>query len=466
MNATLAVEWGVRGAIPAVIVSVMLVLLRVRDHALEQKLWRSALAFACAVPVLTIALTTGAALITSTSALALPTDAAPTLVSTATAFAASLNTDRSLADRAALAAVGVWAAVSMILLLRIVIGSYGSWRLLYSSTPAPEQIARGARLRISNAIAAPATVGSTVLLPADVAEWNVVERNAVIAHELDHVQHSDFWWQLVSRTYAAIYWWNPASWAIAHRLRWLAERLSDAAALRVMPDRSQYASLLVQVAARANTRNGMRVPAFRVAMSRPLMLRQRVDAVIRAVESVPLIGRRRTAAFGAPLIAAAAVAITPLPGAELTSITARTPGADQSNVSNAAETPLRADSVVVKLYATRKIDAATEAVIARSSNPDSVRQSYAYARSDARVRWFVLNADGTERGSGETPAVITHAETTPFSVTYCSADPSIDLRVEYRFTRNASGSATGACSKIFRSAGRTGSEGVRHPRAR
>jgi beta-lactamase regulating signal transducer with metallopeptidase domain len=466
MNATLAVEWGVRGAIPAVIVMVMLVLLRVRDHALEQKLWRSALAFACAVPLVTIAIATGSALMTSPAAMALSKGALPTVVTAANELVSPLRNDLSWAARTAFAAVGVWTAVSLVLLLRVAIGGYGSWRLLHTSLPAPEQFARDTRVRISHAIVAPATVGSTVLLPNDVAEWNSVERNAVIAHELNHVQRGDFWWQLLSHIYAAIYWWNPASWAFVYRLRWLAERLSDAAALRVMPDRSQYASLLVQVASRAKSRTGARLPAFRVAMSRRLMLRRRVDAVIRAVESVPLIGMRRAAAFGAPLITAAAVAITPLPGAELAAITPRAPSADHSDASTAAQTPIRADSVVIKLYAARTIDAAAQAVIARSSNPDSLQQSYAYARSDAHVRWIALNPDGTERGSGETPAVITQVESTPFAVTYCSADPSTQLRVEYRFAKGGSGSATGVCSKIFRSSERFGSEGVRHPRGR
>jgi len=466
MNATLAMEWGIRGAIPAVIVSVMLVLLCVRDHALEQKLWRSALAFACALPVLTIAIATGRVLLTSDASTPLPSASMPTMSAAAADFVSPALIDSSWAVRAALVAVMVWTSVASVLLLRVMIGGIGSWRLLLTSVPAPEQFAHDARVRISQTIVAPATVGSTVLLPADVSEWSVVDRNAVIAHELNHVQRRDFWWQFLARTYSAIYWWNPASWAFTYRLRWLAERLSDAAALRVMPDRRQYASLLVEVAARTSGHSGTRLPAFRVAMARRPMLRQRVEAVIRAVESVPLAGVRRSAALGAPLLTAAVVAITPMPGAEITSLTARVPRDGQAITSVAPRTSTAGDSVVIKLFATRKIEAATEAMIARSSNPDSVRQAYAYGRSSMNTRWFALNADGTERASGVTPIRITHAETTPFAITYCSADPSVALHIEYAFARGNSGSATGPCTKIFRDSSMTGSQGVRHPRGR
>jgi len=466
MNATLAVEWGIRGAIPAVIVSVMLVLMRVRDHALEQKLWRSALAFACALPLLTIAMATGRVLLSSEAFVPVPTAALPAIVTAATGFVSPLRNDPSWAARATLAVCGVWAAVSLLLLLRVMIGGFGSWQLLRTSAPAPEQSARGVRVRISHAIVAPATVGSTVLLPADVTGWSVADRSAVIAHERNHVLRHDFWWQFLARTYSAIYWWNPASWAFTSRLRWLAERLSDAAALRVMPDRGQYASLLVEVAARASGRDGGRVPGFRVAMARPPMLRQRVEAVIRAVESVPVTGARRAAALSAPLLTAAAVAITPLPGAELSSITAWLQNAGASHASGAALPRMLADSVVIKLYSTGTIDSAAEAAIARSSNPDSVRQAFAFARSGARVRWFTLNPDGTERASGVTPTKITHAEITPFAITYCSADPALKLRIEYRFASGGDGWAIGSCAKIFKDSGMTGSQGVRHPRGR
>lgn len=456
MNPAIVVEWGLRGAVPAVIVSAVLVLLRVRDIALEQRLWRSALVFACVVPAVTIVIATARAIATPAETEAMAMQALQAAGREGVAAMADAVSAHSSSVSFTTIATLTWLAGTVALLLRIV----GAWRLVRSGTPASLHVATDATVRVCPALTSPATIGSTILVPAAFEAWAPASRAAVLAHEGSHVSHRDFWWQLLARTYVACFWWNPAAWLLSFRLRWLAERRSDAAALAVMPDRGAYAALLLEVAQRARAANAMRMPAFRVAMARPSMLRQRIDAVMQAAEGARLRGLARVVALVAPAAGAMATAIVPMPGAELTRVTARAliPAAELASAAN--------DSVTIRLYAATTVDARAEAVIARSSNPDSVREAYSFARSDRRVRWFALRPDGSEAASGETPATFVMPASPPFAITYCAADAATQLLIEYRFTNKGGGKATGACTRIFRQDRMTGSQGVERPRGR
>ena len=440
MNPVTAVEWGLRGAIPALIVSTVLVALRVRDHTLERRLWRSVLVFAFAVPLLTVVMSVGSDILSATMMRRVTTPGLPTLTSAARNFIVTANgSTTSLASRVLSVWLFVWGAVSFVLLLRIGLGAFGSWRLLRSSDSAPATLSVPAHVRLSAAISAPATVGSTVLLPVTLTTWNAQDRDAVIAHELNHVASRDFWWQLAARTYSALYWWSPASWLITSHLQHLAERLSDSAALRVLPDASSYATLLVNVAARTQHLRRSLLPTLEVPMARPNMLHSRIDAVIRGMQSVPLTGVRRRLALGVPLIGAALVVLPPM---------------------------TKADEVKIRLTSTRSIDANAERMIAASSNPDSVRTAFQSARGTNRVRWFVMNRDGSRGAAGDTPAEFTVPVVVPFEVTYCSADFATEFRVEYKF-RTGSGSAMQkGCVKIFHDQRGFGSSGVPAPQGR
>lgn len=443
MTMAIALEWGIRGAVPAVIVAALLLLLRARDPRLEMQLWRSALVFACVMPVLTM--------LTAVARMA-ATRTAPPIGAELTAIVATAGTERIPVEKMAAISgdevlrigVIVWCSVSMVLLARLGLGAIGAWRLCRTSVAADASLTVDRRVRVSHTLATPATVGSTVLLPGDIMSWSLERRNAVIAHELAHVQHRDFWWQLLARTYAAVCWWNPVAWLFVARLRWLAERLSDAAALRVMPDRQAYAILLVDVAAR--TRRVL--PALHVAMARPVMLRQRVEAVLQHAEGLRLAGTRRLLATSLPLCGACLAAITPMPRAEsaLTML--------ETRVETSMATT---DSVTIKLYASP---------IETSTDPEARGRALAAPRSTNRVRWTILNADGSQGASGETPMVITLPAAAPFGVTYCSSEPGVSLLADYKFTIGTSGSHSGECFRIFRERNMTGSRGVPRPRGK
>ena len=122
----------------------------------------------------------------------------------------------------------------------------------------------------------------------------------------------------------------------------------------------------------------------------------------------------------------------------------------------------RADEVTIRLMASPSIDADAERLIAASPNPDSLRSAFNGARSSKKVRWYVLNPDGSSGASGETPSEFA----LPVTATYRSADFNTEFRIEYKF-RNGSGHATQkGCVRIFNNQTGFGSRGAPKPRGR
>ena len=188
-------------------------------------------------------------------------------------------------------------AGTTLLLLRVLTGLALTWRLRRMAIPV------AADVRISQAIAAPATFGSTILLPADCASWTPAMRQAVLDHERSHVEHGDFYIQLLASFHRAVFWFNPLAWWLRKRLAELAETRSDDAALANFPDRTSYAEMLLGFAKKVQS-----MP-LAVAMARPATVTRRVDRILAGTPLSTVLNGRRKALLAAgllPLIALAA----------------------------------------------------------------------------------------------------------------------------------------------------------------
>jgi beta-lactamase regulating signal transducer with metallopeptidase domain len=105
------------------------------------------------------------------------------------------------------------------------------------------------RLAASERIYVPLTVGAlqaTILLPSDWREWEGEKLDAVLAHELSHVERRDAMTQCCAVLYRAIFWFNPLAWWLNRHLAALAEQASDEAVLSGGIDRKNYARTLLQ----------------------------------------------------------------------------------------------------------------------------------------------------------------------------------------------------------------------------
>jgi beta-lactamase regulating signal transducer with metallopeptidase domain len=170
--------------------------------------------------------------------------------------------------------VGVYTAVATVLLGRLLTGLCLTCLLWRRARRIHEPWATGCDLRESEDIGAPATFGSSILLPVSWRDWDALKLRAVIAHELSHVAWRDFFVQLTGKVHVAVFWFSPMSWWLQNRLIHLAEAASDAAAMETVASRTSYAEILLGLACKAGH------PSAAVAMARPATVKLRVERIL------------------------------------------------------------------------------------------------------------------------------------------------------------------------------------------
>lgn len=157
----------------------------------------------------------------------------------------------------------------MLGLIRLGFGLVCVDRLRKSSVPIPdaglnEQLdvvvaqlacARKIELRESPRLGSPATVGwrrPLVLLPAEWRTWNEEERLAVLAHEVAHVRHHDYFTWFVAQVSVLPAFCHPLVHWLSRCLRLDQELLADAAAASVAGGRLVYLQSLARLALRTD----------------------------------------------------------------------------------------------------------------------------------------------------------------------------------------------------------------------
>ena len=141
-------------------------------------------------------------------------------------------------------------------------------------------IRRPVRLLQSDRAVTPMTWGwlrPVVVVPA-ASGWSPERRAVVLRHELAHVSRGDVVTQLLARGVCALYWFNPAVWFAAYRLREERERACDDEVLRLGTRASDYANHLLDIARECHA-PGRRASAA-VAMARRSQLEGRMRAIL------------------------------------------------------------------------------------------------------------------------------------------------------------------------------------------
>jgi len=220
------------------------------------------------------------------------------------------------------AAIGVYLLVATALCLRLAIGLAAAWRLWLASTPVICEATEGIRVRASERIASPVTVGSAVLLPACCLTWSTAKLRIVLAHEQSHIRQGDFYLQLAAGLYAALIWPSPLGWWLRRRLSELGEAISDRAGLQAAASRTSYAQLLLEIAALP------RPTGLGVAMAQPSRLSHRIERLLNEASF--------TKAFSSSRGALAALVVAPmalLASAALVQVHAAVPAQDQAKAT-------------------------------------------------------------------------------------------------------------------------------------
>jgi beta-lactamase regulating signal transducer with metallopeptidase domain/predicted nucleic acid-binding Zn-ribbon protein len=136
------------------------------------------------------------------------------------------------------------------LLVRMAFGIASAIRLWREAVPVSSvAIPETLRVRVSESLASPITLGSGIVLPADYAEWDEEKLRIVLAHEASHVRQGDFWLQLCASLYTAAFWFSPLGWWIKRKLSDLSETISDRAAVDHAASHASYAQVLLEFAA-------------------------------------------------------------------------------------------------------------------------------------------------------------------------------------------------------------------------
>jgi beta-lactamase regulating signal transducer with metallopeptidase domain len=146
--------------------------------------------------------------------------------------------------------------------------SAGPWRDLADDITRRYGLRRHVRLVASPHSTMLATWGvlnPTILLPAAAQEWTHDRIQAVLHHELAHVQRGDWVIALTANLLRAVYWFNPMLWMAYHRLRHEGERACDDLVLASGISGSEYAAHLLGVAREFAQRRHPWSPAIAIA---------------------------------------------------------------------------------------------------------------------------------------------------------------------------------------------------------
>jgi bla regulator protein blaR1 len=150
----------------------------------------------------------------------------------------------------------LWSLGAAILLFRFAIQLRGLGRLREASEPVSEsnllaEVVCGRRrvdLRQSEGISAPVTWGivwPVILLPAGFEQLPEEYRNAVLCHEMAHIQAGDFLMRALTELIGALIWFQPLIWIVRRKLRDEQEIACDNRVLAAGGRASAYAKLLM-----------------------------------------------------------------------------------------------------------------------------------------------------------------------------------------------------------------------------
>jgi hypothetical protein len=199
-----------------------------------------------------------------------------------------------------------YAAIAGMMLFRLSVGVFLTWRLARAAGPVGEPWAGGWRVRVSDLIGGPVTFASTILVPPHYRDWDARKRRAVLAHEGAHVANGDFYVLLLASLNRALFWFSPFAWWQLARLAELAEVIGDARAVEAVEDKCSYAEILLDLVQRVR-----HAPAG-LEMARACTLAARVERVLAAAAPPVHVGWRKRAWVAAamlPLVIASAASV-------------------------------------------------------------------------------------------------------------------------------------------------------------
>ena len=168
------------------------------------------------------------------------------------------------------------------------------WTRLLDASADSMAVRRPVRLLMTREHAVPFTLGlrsASIVIPAIGDAWTEDRQLAVLRHELAHVARHDCLPQALAQIACAMYWFHPAVWWVAARLRVERELACDDRVIETGTAARDYAGHLLDIAYSIGRH---RAPALAVSMARRGQLEGRMLAALDAAQnrSVPTVRYR------------------------------------------------------------------------------------------------------------------------------------------------------------------------------
>lgn len=258
------IEWTLRSSVLVVVVWLALQALRVHNPQLERGAWRAVLLSSLSMPILM-------------KLLVLPAPDASALVWLQNIQVVSLAAQSSSVGWQS-AAVWMVVAVAAVLFTRHLLGIARWWNVRRVAKPLSLRAFAALDIRATAQVSSPATVFSTILVPADFHTWSSDAQRLVVAHEQTHVENNDFYVQWLAQLHRCLFWFNPLAWWLSNRLSLLSEHISDDAAIEEAKERAAYAKMLLSFAQRTARHDQL------VAMASGNALTSRIERILGEVQ--------------------------------------------------------------------------------------------------------------------------------------------------------------------------------------
>lgn len=266
MSLMLILEAAGRSLVMGLFIGFALRVMRIRQVRAQRAAWLLALSGALAMPLLA-GLQIGPQVLPAAAV-------APARLESLPASSTALKSVVSLAA----GLVGIYVAVSGLLLLRLGMGWATALRIRRRAMPIDCPLGSRLDVRVSESVAAPVTIASSIVLPSSYALWPTERLRIVLSHESAHVRQRDFDVQLLAGLHCALFWFSPFSWWLRRQLADLGEALSDHAAVQHADSRASYAEILLSFA--SGPASMQSVPSAAVAMARSSNLSARIERLL------------------------------------------------------------------------------------------------------------------------------------------------------------------------------------------
>ncbi len=238
---------------------------------------------------------------------------------------------------AALLLAMAWLAGALVVLCRSVIGHLAVRRLIGSAHDVAGSIGdrvplqrlltsagirRRVRLLAHDAVAAPLTTGlfrPVLLFPSSVPAWSDERLRVAVLHELAHVARGDYLGRLIATAAESLFWFHPAVWFAASRLRIEAEHAADDRVLADGCPAVAYASHLLELARGARPLTALPAAALQMAHASDLETR------LRAMLDFNRSRRPVSSRFQAASVLLSAAVLIPFAGLRTTLVARQAP---------------------------------------------------------------------------------------------------------------------------------------------